>query len=769
MQKKVLIPIITIFIFIPTISLFSIPVVKSQLTAGLIKIFPEIKKGYIDLNQNGKPDKNAELNEYIPDSIVKDNKLQGKEILNFIIKNYPYIPLDKLLAVQKLLKNSNEAIPELIALNFMGRMEETIAKKKELEAKGLYLTPSALREAYAKETKYINTMVQAYKKESQKLEKGFIEARDKLFTMIEQGYPLPDKLGEEDRDILVSIMINTIIKESKKNPSRVKVAIKTLGRLKAESAVNYLISIINQPDLRIESIRALGQIGSPKALKLLLAKLDTVTDKQSKLAIIEAIGNIGNKSSVGRLISILNPESGKKVDQDILITTLKALANIASISRGESDRALQNIFANYISSTDPQIRVVAVEGLSNFKNSITSDKLFSLLRKETVEQVRIAVIKAINKLQFPNTVPTLVAILRNKSTSKNERIAVINALGINPNGDKGLVYIIGDLASPDKDIRSAAKEALINLYAKHKKAVVGAISNSLRKFSKDEMPLEAATSVLARLADPDSMNYLIPLLSSQYPQVKKNVTWALYRIHSSSNPRAVDELKRLVKSDTETLSVRINAVRALGAIGLDSPQLKVWETLLDVVKIRNPKFAILRLYAIQSLGELKTTKKEVIDILRKIALRETNLALKRAAVSAIRNISIQDPNVESALVTVFKNTKDTELKVKVIEALGDMFSGKAVELAPDILNSEINPSTKERVIYALYQIGGTEELSLIIDSASDKRIRDFVEGVLENANPTVLQPLLDRRIKSETNQDILNMLEDLNTRLEESY
>ncbi len=769
MRKKVLITLLTIILLtIPTVLSFSMPVVKSQLTAGLIKIFPEIKKGYIDLNQNGKPDKNAEINEYIPDSIVKDNQLQGKEILDFIIKNYPYIPLDKLIAVQNLLKNSNEAIPELIALNFMGRMEETIAKKRELEAKGLYLTPSALRQAYAKETKYINTMVQAYKKESQKLEKGFIDARDKLFTMIEQGYPLPDKLGEEDRDILVSIMINTIIKESKKNPARVKVAIKTLGRLKAESAVNYLISIIDQPELRIESIRALGQIGSPKALKLLLAKLDTATDKQSKLAIIEAIGNIGNKSSVGRLISILNPENGKKVDQDVLLTTLKALANIASLSKGQPDRNLQNIFANYTSSTDPQIRVVAVEGLSNFKNSITSNKLFSLLRKESVEEVRIAIIKAINKLDFPNTVPTLVAILRNKSTSKRERIAVIEALGENPNGDKGLVYIIGDLSSKDKDIRNAAKDALINLYPAHKQAVVGAISSSLLKF-KSETPLEAATSVLARLANTDSMNYLIPLLSSQYSQVKKNVTWALYRIHSSSNSRAVEELKKLVKSDTETLSVRINAVRALGAIGLDSPQLKVWETLLDVVKIRNPKFAILRYYAIKSLGELKTTKKEVIDILSKIALRETNLALKRAAVSAIRNISIQDPNIESALVAVFKNTKDTELKVRVIEALGDMFSSRAAELAPSILNKELDPSTKERVIYALYQVGGTAELSLIIDSASDKRIRDFVEGILENANPTVLQPLLDKRIKSETNQDILNMLEDLNTRLQESY
>ncbi len=768
MRKKNLLGLaIVIFSLSTILSAYSIDIVQSQLTKDLIKIFPEIKKGYIDLNQNGKPDKDAEVNEYIPDSMVKDNQLQGKEILDFIIKNYPYIPLDKLIAVQKSLKGAREAIPELIALNFMQKMEDTIAKKRELEAKGLYLTPQALREAYAKETQYINIMVNAYKKESQKLEKGFIESRDKLFTMIEQGYPLPEKLGEEDKDILVSIMINTIIKE-KKNPTRVKVAIKTLGRLKAESAVNYLITIIDQPELKIESIKALGKIGSPKALKLLLAKLDTATDKESQIAIIEAIGNIGNKSSIGRLVSILKPENGKKVEPEILIATLKALANIASLSKDQPDRNLQKIFTEYISSTDPQVRVVAVEGLSNFRNPITSDKLFALLRKETVADVRIAIIKAVNKLEFAGTVPALIGILRNKSTSKRERIAVIEALGKNKNGDQGLLYIIGDLGSSDVEIRNTAKEALINLYPTHKQQVVGAISKSLIKY-KDETTLEAATDVLARLANPDSMAYLIPLLSSQYPQVKKNVTWALYRIHSASNPRAVDELKKLIKSDTEMLSVRINAIRALGAIGLDTPQLKVWETLLDVVKIRNPKLSVLRLYAIRALGELKNPNREIINILGKVALKENNIALKREAVSAIRNISIQNQNLENILVNVFRKTKDSELKIRIIEALGDMFSTRASELAQDILKTDINFALKERIIYALYQIGGEREISLIMDSAADETMRNFIEGILENANPTVLKPLLERRIKSETNSDILNMLEDLNTKIEESY
>ncbi len=37
-------------------------VAKNQLTTMLVKIFPEIRKGYIDLNQNGKLDTDTEVN-----------------------------------------------------------------------------------------------------------------------------------------------------------------------------------------------------------------------------------------------------------------------------------------------------------------------------------------------------------------------------------------------------------------------------------------------------------------------------------------------------------------------------------------------------------------------------------------------------------------------------------------------------------------------------------------------------------------------------------
>jgi len=187
-------------------------VVNSPLTGELKKIFPALSRGYIDLNQNGAIDQNEDIDEVIAESTVKDELIQGKEILDFIIKNYEFIPLEKLHRVGKILEKTRGAIPELIALQYQSRINDVANKKEELDAMGLHLTPAARREAMDKMEKLINTMTMAYKKEAGKSETEFIQARDEFFTMIERGYPLPETLTQEGKQLIVNIMINTIIK-----------------------------------------------------------------------------------------------------------------------------------------------------------------------------------------------------------------------------------------------------------------------------------------------------------------------------------------------------------------------------------------------------------------------------------------------------------------------------------------------------------------------------------------------------------------------------
>ena len=92
----------------------------------LKRIFSELKDGPIDLNGNNKPDQDDELDEMIPESGIKDSLIQGQEILDFIIANYKFLPMDKLLDVQKALPGARGVIPELISLNYASRIENII-------------------------------------------------------------------------------------------------------------------------------------------------------------------------------------------------------------------------------------------------------------------------------------------------------------------------------------------------------------------------------------------------------------------------------------------------------------------------------------------------------------------------------------------------------------------------------------------------------------------------------------------------------------------
>lgn len=759
-----------LLILLLTIPVFSMQsqnqVVNNALTGGLGKIFPALSRGYIDLNQNGKVDQNEDIDEVISESTIKDGLIQGKEILDFIIKNYEFIPLDKLTSVGRILEETRGAIPELIALQYQSRINDAALKKEELDAIGLHLTPSARREAMEKMEKLINTMTMAYKKEAKESEKEFIRARDEFFTMIERGYPLPETLNQEDSQLIANIMIHTIITEANQDSSQVKASIKTLGKIGDPTAVSYLIKLLTNPELKKESIKALGEIGSSKSLNRLLSEMDTEKDKQVKIEIIRSVGKIGGRESISRLTAILNPEGKENSDQDIQIAALGAMVEISV--QGHQDKTLQTIFDQYLSMPDPRARVLAIRGLASFKNPVVSNRLLTTLNKESNEEVRIETIKALNNMNSKGTITAFINLLRSQDTAPAIKKALLTALGDNPSGQKALPYILENLGAADPTVREAARNALIKLYDRFASQVIGNLSKSLLK-SKDQTYLTEGTRVLAQLSDKASLPYLIPLLSSPYPTVKKNVTWALYRIRSASNPRAVDELKRLVKSETETINVRINAVRALGAIRYDSPQLKIWETLLNVIKMREEKYSMLRFFALQALGELGSAEPQVVATLLKVANRDPDSEIKKEAASVLRNLAVNDPATENTLVRLFKREKDLELRLRIIETLGDMFSQKTADIAPDLLKTEISVPMKKRALYALSQIGNERELLIILDAVKDPALSLFVQGILEDSDGKVLKKMVNGRIKSENNQEILEVLENLQSGLEEGF
>ncbi|MEA1911081.1 MAG: HEAT repeat domain-containing protein, partial [Spirochaetota bacterium] len=246
----------------------------------------------------------------------------------------------------------------------------------------------------------------------------------------------------------------------------------------------------------------------------------------------------------------------------------------------------------------------------------------------------------------------------------------------------------------------------------------------------------------------------------------KNATWTFYRMSPADNVKVVAELQKLVPSETESTEVRINAVRALGSMGYDSARQEVWKTLLTTLKLKDSKYKMLKLYGIKALGEMDTVNNEITDSLVTVAARESDETLKLAAVNSLRSLSSFDPSVEKALINSFKRNDDDIFRISLLEALGDMGSLETSNLASLLLKKDKPATIKERTIYVLSHLGDVKSLSLLLDVSNDNEISEYLMGTLEDADRSILNGLIQRRLKTESDSDKMAVLEELNSRFE---
>ncbi len=759
--------ILSLLLIVGTMTEACAQVVDNQLGQRLQSIFPEISNGYIDLNGNGEKDRTIELDENVPDSKVKDNIIQVQEILDFLVANYRFIPLQKLVEVQESLKNASGTIPEIIGLTYRDRIEEVIARKRELGETGIYLTPSAREDALATTRSLIATMVHAYKKEGKSFESQFIEARDELFSMIEKGYPFPENLNNEDATVLENSMINTLVNNSGSNPGQARSAIKTLGKLESQTAVPYLIDLLQEEEFKLPTIQALGEIGTQQALDLLTQELEKAASVQEKTVIIGALGKIGGEAGMDRIVSLFPQKEEEAIAEGIEEPALQALLSLAQ--NGNTNNEIFNIFKRYTRNEDPELRTTAVKGLAYYPGANSGELLIALLKEEKNDKVLSSIIRSLNSVGHSATIATFINMLRDQDVSAEIKAEIVGALGENPEGPKAIQYIIEHLGSGNNRLRNAVSETLVNLYEIDPKTVSGYVARGLRT-SDDETYLTEGTAILATIADESSLPTLLVLLQKPYPEMKKNITWAFYRIRTAPNARIVGELAKLVTSETEPLAVRINSIRALGAMGYDSPQLNVWQTLVTTAKMRGEKYSLLKLFAIQSLGSLDQRNEEVISTLTGIAVRDQDLELKKEAIRSLRKLGIVDRSTAGSLANLFKRNEDTELKILIVEMLGDMGAEETNEPASSILfQPNLDIPKKRRIIYALSKAGTEKDFSLILDAAADSSLQEFIQGVVVDADAAVMQPLIERRLQTESNQEILGMLETLQSVYESRF
>ena len=738
-----------------------VQIVDSPLTQQLVKIFPEIAGGYIDFNGNGKADQSSDLNEIIPESRIRDGQLQAQEILDFIVADWRFIPLDKLKAVKTAVQSASGPLGELIAIDFSTSLENAV-RDREAMGDSLYLTPSARKEAENRLGGYIATMSSAYRREGQKNEADFAAARDALFAEVSKGFPLPAELPADERAVLATTCVGVIDKNQTKDPALTRVAIKILGVIQASDAAEVLVGLAGGGDYVVPAMKSLGQIGYKPAIPVLAKQLAGTSSPDIQKAALLATGAIGGADGLNTILGLLKPGTKEKLGPDLLLAATQALAGIAAYGNGDT-RVLAAL-KDLASSPQGSVRAVAAVGLGSFPSQTAVDALLAILGGDKDPVVRKAAVLAVNREKSDSIMPALLKVLREKDLDPALELATISAVGSNSQGSLGIQTLVDDLADPNPEVRAAASASLLKLYPTNQAPVSGAVTRALT-ISTDDNLLAGGTALLASFADPGTIPTLLALLQKPQSEVKRNAAWALYRLRSGSNPKVSETLQQLVTNENETIATRVDAVRALGAIGFDSPSLNVWQTLVTTAQMRGEKYAMLRLFAVRSLGEMNANRPQVYQALSKIVSRDPDQALRMEAVDAIKVLASPDPGAEEALAGAFAlSADDPEFRLRIVEALADMGSARAVDEGAELLAGKLSSEQKRRVIFALSELPTEASAGAILDATKDSAVADFSEAILEGFPSAVIQPIVARRLKLEPDKGILAVLGALDAR-----
>lgn len=181
---------------------------------------------------------------------------------------------------------------------------------------------------------------------------------------------------------------------------RVNVA-KVLANIKDNSAVNSLLYCLNNKGenykLRLSCAEALGKIGDKYAVTPLseILKDDTEHSVYLKESAAFALGMIGDMKALDPLVNIL--ETKKGIMDKFTFLKERAIEALSRIDFKKNDRVF-NALKNSLKDESVQVRINAIEALSNTDDSRVTDILYGCLTDKSEEVVRNAIIALFNIL-----------------------------------------------------------------------------------------------------------------------------------------------------------------------------------------------------------------------------------------------------------------------------------------------------------------------------------------------------------------------------------
>jgi len=165
------------------------------------------------------------------------------------------------------------------------------------------------------------------------------------------------------------------------------------------------------------------------------------------------------------------------------------------------------------------------------------------------------------------------------------------------------------------------------------------------------------------------------------------------------------------------------------------------------------------------LAQLSADQPEVIDALLQSASPGEEQHLRLAALQALRSIGAMDAEAVSTVAGMAKRSENIEIMTEAVRLLGDAGSEETVGIAGSILENSQDRGTYTKIAYALSRLESDTAVELLIDMAAGSEQEGFILGLLREVKTSLLRTVVQRRRQTESNQEVQQVLDKLETSL----
>lgn len=319
-----------------------------------------------------------------------------------------------------------------------------------------------------------------------------------------------------------------------------------LGELKAPEAVDPLIELLDydNDEVRSKVVFALGAIGDQKAAVPLI---DLFGDRELGDSAANAVGNLGGKEAVEKLLGLLDSR-----DSNVRINSICALRQI-------HDPIAIPYLIEMLNDKVPEVRKEAAFALGFFiepeEAAQTELPLIDALGDSEPEVQEVAV-RSLGKIKSKDSIPYLEELLQDNN--QNLQIAAVTALG--KIGDPGAVDSLTHLLEYEKwQVRKEVVDALVET------GDSGAVGPLISLLGDENYRVrQCAADGLGKLGDQRAVE---PLIKALEIEREREVRVAEVRaLGELGGPEAIEGLRRVSTDMEEYWNVRNTAEELLKKI-----------------------------------------------------------------------------------------------------------------------------------------------------------------------------------------------------------